>query len=99
MKNSQFNAQQIKNVCENKLEITFGGSKEYNGWYFKEGIKINRITIPKGRKYVPPGTYGNMAKQLNLSIFEFDGLLGCSVNREDYDNILIKKKILESVNN
>jgi hypothetical protein len=39
MKNNQFGSQKIKSVCETKLDISFRGRKENNGWYLK-GTKV-----------------------------------------------------------
>jgi len=91
MKNNQFGCQKIKSVCETKLEISFRGRKENNGWYFYEGRRAARITVPKGRHKVPKGTYRSMARQLFLSDPEFDELLECPMTRKKYDNILSNK--------
>ena len=95
MKNSKFNANHIKKVCENKLEIDFtrGGKskgKEYNGWYILNNLKTARITVPKGRKNIRKGTYSSMARQLHLSVDQFDRLLECPLTRRRYDEILSK---------
>ena len=89
MRNAGFNTHDIKKCCENKLEINFKkGGKEFNGWVVVEGIKTARITIPKGRKKVQPGTYGSMATQLRLRITEFDDLLECTLSKDGYLQIL-----------
>jgi hypothetical protein len=61
MKNSQYNSHDIKTRYENKLKIEFRHTKEYNGWYYCNGKKTNRITVPRGKKFIPPKTYKSIA--------------------------------------
>ena len=91
MKNTLFKTNVIKNRCENKLGIEFRVRKECNGWYIFKGKKIARITVPKGKKPVPPKTYKTMAKQLKLDVSQFDDLLECPLTHEDYKKILNEK--------
>ena len=88
MKNAQYDSRDIKKTCEKKLKIIFTDAKEYNGWYWLDGVKVLRITVPKGRKFVPPGTYANMARQLKLKTGEFDQLLDCPLKKEPYDKLI-----------
>ena len=88
MKNASFNTSDVKKCCENKLDIEFRQGKEFNGWFKLAGKKAARITIPKGRKPIPPKTYKSMAKQLKLTTSQFDDLLECPLDREDYNKIL-----------
>jgi hypothetical protein len=97
MKNAEFNTHDVKRCCEKetKLGIVFKTEgKEYNGWFKYEGIKIARITVPKGRKPMGKGLYNSMAGQLKLSVAEFDKLLECPLNRAKYIAILERKEIL-----
>ncbi len=126
MKNSQFNAHDVKKRCEGKLDIAlqisflqislsplwervgvrgkmapnimektflenyiaFKGRHELNGWFVLDDKKVARITVPHGRKFVPPKTYKSMATQLKLSIDEFDDLLECPLDRQKYESII-----------
>ena len=88
MKNDRFDASDVKRVCERKLKIEFNSTKEYNGWYWLDGKKVVRITVPKGRKFLPPGTYSSMARQMRLSTAQFDNLLECPLSKADYDATL-----------
>jgi len=85
MDNAKYDTRDVKQCCGNKLGIEFRGGKEYNGWYCLDGKKAARITIPKGRKPVPPGTYKSMASQLKLAVGEFDNLLSCLMTRSAYE--------------
>lgn len=88
MDNNKYNSQDIKKICEDKLGLEFRSGKEFNAWYRFENKKVARITVPKGRKFLPRGTYKSMAKQLKLQVQQFDNLLECPLNQEDYKNII-----------
>lgn len=88
MKNAQYNTSDIKGVCERKLDVVFRPGGEFNGWVFVGGKKTSRVTIPKGKKQIPPKTYKSMASQLRLSVDDFDRLLDCPLKRDEYDIIV-----------
>ena len=88
MDNDKYNSQDIKKVCENKLGLEFRSGKEFNAWYRLENKKVARITVPKGKKSVPKGTYKSMAKQLKLQVQQFDELLECPLTHEDFKRII-----------
>lgn len=89
MKNAQFDTSQVKKVCETKIGIQFNtNGKEFNGWYFLDGKKTCRITVPKGRKNVPMGTYQSMGRQLKLTSSEFDQFLECSMTAATYKSLV-----------
>ena len=88
MKNASYDTHDVKKCCEGKLGIVFRDGKEFNGWAQIGEKKVARITVPKGRKSIPPGTYKSMAEQLRLTIQQFDQLLDCSIWKEEFDKIL-----------
>ncbi len=88
MKNASFNSSDVRKKCETKLKISFRSGKELNGWYYHEGKKTARITVPKGKKQLRPKTYKSMARQLLLSIDQFDDLLECPFGLSDYKSYL-----------
>ena len=91
MKNAQYNTDDVKKRCEDKLGIGFECGKEFNGWFKHKEKKIARITVPKGRKPIPPKTYQSMARQLKLSTGQFDDLLDCPLVMDQYIDILKEK--------
>jgi hypothetical protein len=95
MKNTKFDTFKVKSCCEKKLGIEFRKSRsaEFNGWFIFGNKKVARVTVPKGRKFIPPKTYKAMAAQLKLTIEEFDNLLECPLKRNNYEDI-IKMKVL-----
>lgn len=88
MKNAQYDTYDVKGICETKLRIEFRDGKEWNGWFQMDGKKFCRVTVPKGRKFIPPGTYKSMARQLNLTTGQFDALLDCPLTLEKYQEII-----------
>lgn len=94
MKNGNFSCHDIKHVCEKKLGIIFRNNGEFNGWVMWSTTRIARITIPHGRKFLPPKTYQSMAHQLKISVPEFDEFLACPLTRDRYFEILKEKNII-----
>ena len=88
MKNSQFDVRDVKRVGEKKLHIEFRSGKEFNGWFKLNGKKAKRLTVPKGRKGIPRKTYSTMAKQLWLTVGDFDRLLECPLTKDEYEKII-----------
>jgi hypothetical protein len=46
------------------------------------------LTVPKGRKGIPRKTYSSMAKQLGLTVGDFDRLLECPLTKDEYEKII-----------
>jgi hypothetical protein len=84
MRNNDFDTFAVRKCCEKKLQISFGTGGEANGWFRIDGRKACRITVPHGRKPLPPKTYKSMAQQLKLTISEFDSLLACTLVYDSY---------------
>ncbi len=94
MKNTGYSTHDVKKCCENKkkLDIRFRTKgKEFNGWFKKNDVKINRITVPKGRKPITKKLYQSMARQLKLKTEEFDKLLECPLEKSGYEKIMREK--------
>jgi hypothetical protein len=93
MKNSSYHTLDVKNICENKLKIEFRKkrSDHYQGWFYLNGSKSKRLTVAKGRKPIPRKTYSSMAKQLGLTVKQFDDLLDCPLTLTRYLKIITGK--------
>ena len=85
------NTHNIKAVCEHKLSMEFRAGGHYVGWYFLHDVKAARLTVPMGRKEVPPKTLKSMAEQLKLTVAEFKDLIACPLTRADYEQILTER--------
>ena len=84
MKNADFHTLDVANACKRKLKIVFRNSGEMNGWFEAAGRRIAGITVPHGRKPIPPKTYKAMAAQLKIACEDLDGLLECPFGLEQY---------------
>jgi hypothetical protein len=93
MRNSEFDAHDVKSKCEQKLSIAFEGKKELKGWFWLDNKKHARLSVPKGRKFIPPGTYKSMAEQLKLTVQQFDELLQCDLKLDGYIEIQRSNKL------
>lgn len=94
MKNTQHNTYHIREILSHKLGIRFEATKETNGAFYRDGIKIFKVSVPKGRKFLPEGTYAAISRQLKISIAQFDALLDCPLKLEDYLEILKTKNVI-----
>jgi len=90
---TQYSGLRIKQICENKLGIEFrsGRGSHRNGWYVRNGRKLKRITVPCTRDEVPPKTFGSMARQLGLNKREFDELLRCILDEDEYFALIMHR--------
>jgi len=80
----QSNTLDLRKQCENKLGIDFREGKDPSGWFKFGGKDTCRITIPGGRKPLKAGTFGNMARQLNISAAKLEELLDCPLDLAGY---------------
>jgi hypothetical protein len=87
------NTLDVKRCCEVKLGVSFRPGHECNGWVEINGQKAARITVPKGRKPIPPKTYKSMARQLKLTVSEFDRLLRCPLTADEYIRIALDRSV------
>lgn len=89
MLNNKFNTSDIIKICQKKAEIIERrDNKHIIIWVGINGIKVSRVTIPHGKKILPPKTYKSIAENLKLSVSEFDSFLDCSLSKENYLNKL-----------
>jgi len=94
VKNSKFDTNYVKTICENKLNIKFRKGRHFTGWFVVGGTHIAPITVAMGRKPIPRKTYQTMARQLKLTAEQFDGLLECPIKMKEYMDILRKQNLL-----
>jgi hypothetical protein len=88
LKNGDYDTAAVKQRCETKLGIVFRDGKHYNGWYALDGKRAAFVTVGKGHKFIAPGTYSAMARQLLLTTKEFDDLLMCPLTSADYERLV-----------
>lgn len=88
MKAAHFDSDEVLRCCKGKLGIQFRQRGECNGWFVLDGLKKCRITVPQGRKPVPPGTLASMARQLRIGVQDFPLLVSCTMSRQQYEDTL-----------
>jgi len=84
----QLQADRVKEACDKKLGIDWRSKKHWNGWFWYNGIKCCRVTIPHSRKSLPPKTLNSIAKQLKIEKSELVDLVQCSLDQEGFIHIL-----------
>lgn len=91
MSKLNFNKHDVSRALLNKLDLRFRSGKERNGWYELDGKKILRVTMPKGRGAIPPGTLNSIRDQTFLSRNDFADLIRCPLSGSDYARIIREK--------
>lgn len=95
----QFTYRQVTAALELKLGIDFRPGSERNGWYYSQGVKITRITLPHiHHGDIPTGTLHEIRKQTLLSTPQFTDLLECPMTRAGYAAALQAKGKLPTSN-
>ncbi len=74
----------------NKLDLKVRNSRDRLAWLEHEGRTIVRTKRSHGNKEAPEHL---IRQQLKVNEKELAGLISCSVSKEDYINILVRKKI------
>lgn len=87
----QRKANDVRQMCEFKGNAEFRSTKEQNGWVRNSaGVKVARVTVPKGRDPIKPGTLGSIARQLKLTGPQLSEFLDCTLSKDQYMEILDK---------
>jgi predicted RNA binding protein YcfA (HicA-like mRNA interferase family) len=83
----------VRRAVENKTEWQqrSNRSKEGNYILFRQGHRISRVTIPKGRDALPIGTLNSIRRQLLLDKEQFNEFVRCPLSQTDYARILDEK--------
>lgn len=59
-------------------------TKEQNYWLEVDGKKSGRVTVPKGKKPLPRGTWGSICRQAGLTQDQMQLIVGCTHGYDDY---------------
>jgi len=85
----QRKATDVRQMCEIKGGAEFRTTKEQNGWLRNSaGVKVARVTIPKGRDPLKSGTLGSIARQLKLTGPQLNDFLDCTLSKDQYVDML-----------
>lgn len=86
-----FNNFEIYNKIKDKLKginERKGKNPHYNLTYISPNEEVVKIRIPHNRDTSPDGTYASMAKDLRLSVKQFNQLIKCDLSKKEFDKIL-----------
>ena len=75
----------------NKLGLKIRNSRDRLAWFEYEGKTIVRTKRSHGNKEAPEHL---IRQQLKLNERELSGLISCTVSKDDYIDILVRKKIV-----
>ena len=84
---------ELHKVFTNKLKTVTEkrGTKEVNYTVKIDGVYMCRVTVPKGRGELPPGTLNSIKNQTLLSRNDFERLVKCPMKLEEYKQTLLGK--------
>jgi hypothetical protein len=91
-----FTISDVKNLLENKLQLQPRKAGERNYWFYLDGRKCLRITLPQGRGHLKRGTANSIANQLKLCKNQFREYVSCKHSLRDYD-YTIRGKIAQGL--
>jgi len=60
--------------------------KEQNWFLEVDGVMSGRVTVPKGKKFLPPGTWKSICKQAGVPDPLLREIAGCSKGYKEYAN-------------
>ena len=88
-----FTRQEVRGAIDKKLRPEWRSGAEQTGWYYLGGKKILRVSVPRGRGQLPPGTAHSIKKQLRLTTSQFADLVHCRLTGSDYAEIISQQEV------
>lgn len=82
-------------IIFDKLELDTRQTHHLIGWFIYKGRKILKTRISFGKGEIPGNVEDKIRGQLKLKKKEFRELIDCSLNKEDYIEILKNKGLLQ----
>lgn len=88
MARASYRANEVLHIVETKLNAITRSRSHNTCWYYLDGKKHHKVTIPHGRKPLPTGTLRAIVRQLLLTPDEFDSLMACPLTGKQYQEIV-----------
>jgi hypothetical protein len=88
-----FTISDVRRLVEDKLDMRPRSAGERNYWFYLDGKKCLRVTLPQGRGALKPGTANSIVNQLKLCKDQFGQFLHCDGTLRDY-TYMIRGKIM-----
>jgi len=80
-----FSISDVQGTLEGKLRLKPRNAGERNYWFYLDGRKCLRVTLPQGRGPLKPGTANSIINQLKLCKKQFLEYLSCKSNLRDFE--------------
>ena len=80
-----YHPRQLSRTFERKLGIDFREGKHRVGWYFLDGRKAFRVTMPNVHENWGPPVQRSLLKATMLPPDEFNNLVSCSMTGPQYE--------------
>jgi hypothetical protein len=87
--------QELESAIGKKFNGEERTNKEKNVWYILDGMKVLRVTFPKGRGSISPGTLSSIKNQMHLSINQLHEFIKCPLEADDYESIIRGKGLVK----
>lgn len=80
-----FSISDVQSVLERKLKLKPRKAGERNYWFYLDGRKCLRVTLPQGRGALKRGTSNSIVNQLKLCKDQFREYILCKNNLRDFE--------------
>ena len=80
-----FSISDVKHLLEGKLKLKPWSRGERKYWFYLDGRKCLRVTLPQGRGPLKHGTANSIVNQLKLCKNQFREYLSCKTDLRDFE--------------
>jgi hypothetical protein len=80
-----FSISDVQGLLERKLHLKPRKEGERNYWFYLDGRKCLRVTLPQGRGSLKPGTANSIVNQLKLCKDQFREYISCKHDLRDFE--------------
>ena len=83
-----FSISDVQGLLEGKLHLKPRKTGERNYWFYLDGRKCLRVTLPQGRGPLKRGTSNSIVNQLKLCKNQFREYVSCKNDLRDFENTI-----------
>ena len=83
-----FSISDVQGILEGKIQLKPRNKGERNYWFYLDGRKCLRVTLPQGRGPLKRGTANSIINQLKLCKNQFREYVTCKHNLRDFENTI-----------
>lgn len=87
---SGYRPTRLANCLRSKLDVDFGSGSELCGWYYLDGKKTLRVTVPKGHGHseISHRVMKRITNSLRINEKQFDDLYRCPMSGSDFEQVI-----------